>query len=33
MERLRYGGKLNIKYVLKDTEYLGLKSVEFFIIV
>ena len=30
MECLRCGKKLNIKYVLKDTEYLGLKSVEFF---
>ena len=30
MECLRCGKKLNIKYLLNDTEYLGLKSVEFF---
>jgi hypothetical protein len=30
MECLRCGKKLNIKYLLEDTEHLGLKSVEFF---
>ena len=29
IECLRCGKKLNIKYLLKDTDYLGLKSVEF----
>ena len=30
MECLRCGKKLSIKYLLEDTEHLGLKSVEFF---